>query len=1065
MGMFSFLKNPFERLTAENQEEMKKSTDSMAESLTDRGPIFTKLDSIDKRLETISTVLGDIAKKLDAKGKVKADAAELKAMGETAKAMGEGMKWFVDALEGFAKIDAGTVDKFVTAIERIGAAFKEMEGAAKMMAQAGQILIDMAKGVILFGLALIVALPIYILAIPGAVLILAVIYGFMYFFSKALGDKENADKIHQGAQTLAMMGIAVILFGIAMLLVGVGVYSKLINIVTVVIFGIMLAFIVLFAYALGKVLKNDIREGVQALAMMGVAVILFGLALLLSIPIYSAILKAPGAGSAMFLMVGVILGAVGIFMLLDTIDGNIKDGATAMFIMAGTIIMLGLAIWAFSKLMAMVDNPWETMAMAGIALLGLALIMIVVGKIQGDVIKGALGMLIATGAILALGFALWSWKKFDIDWETIGKAGAAVTGLALVMGVAGLVKAQIISGSLAMILATIPLIALGYALGTFKKNEIGWEDLAIAGAAIAGVGVVMGVAGLASLFIGLGSLAMIGAGLAVIAIGEGLLRFKQLDFSPKDADNFKDAISTVIDTFTGISFKDSINMAFGVAALSGVGNIMTSLAGGIQSFADMKFVEYEVVKDPKTGQARIQPKSIVELSDAKIEQAALNFGKVIDAILVPIAKVGMAESMSDGWFSGGFITKGVAALTGVGGIMKDMAGGIQDLANLTFTSWEIYRDPKTGESKIQPKDIIKLSDADFKAAGVGFGKIVDAILGPISRVGLAEALSSGLFSDGMVTKGIESLTGIGNIMTGMAKGVQDFANLTFTTFEVKDGKIQPKDIISLTDADFVTAAGNFDKVTKSMLMGIINAGKLIDEHEDEIESLMDIQEDIMEFVNSMSKFATDWSKIVNPVGLGVSFDWFVKSVMGTFDPKQNPTKNLALFMIFADKLSLLSKSSDEFEQMADSFERIADSMGEFKDNLNGLDKDILIETRGLFDAMAIISKSDSGDKFLKKYSDSLKETFENLTDLLKEFKGSVDNNTSAQAANTAAVKPVTAAAASKTTPAGKTPDAKTKETPKEVVPPVDMTGVINAINQLKATLTTQGIKVKNDKFG
>ena len=1064
--MFSFLKNPFERLTAENQEEMKKSTDTMAEALTDKGPIFAKLASIDKRLEMISTVLGDIAKKLDIKGKIKADPKEMKQMGETAKAMGEGMKWFVDALEGFAKIDAGTVDKFVVAIERIGEAFQKMEKTATVISKAGRILIDMAKGVLLFGLALIVALPIYLLAVPGAIVVLAVIYGFMKFFSMALGDEKNAEKIHQGVETLAMMGIAVILFGIAMLLVGVGVYSKLITVATVAIFGIMLAFMVLFAYALGKVLKNDITEGVKALAMMGVAVILFGLALLLSIPIYQAIIKSPGAGESMFLMVGVILGAVGIFMLLDTIDGNIKEGAEAMFIMAGTIIMLGLAIWAFGKLMTMTENPWETMAMAGVALLGLALIMLVVGKVKGDVVNGALGMLIATGAILGLGIALWAWQKFDIGWETIAKAGAAISGLALVMGIAGLAKSEIMKGALVMTLASLPLIALGFALKMFKDNDIGWEDLAIAGAAIAGVGIVMGVAGLASLFIGLGSLAMIGAGLAVMAIGSGLETFKKIGFTPQDATDFQLAMNTVIDTFTGISFKQALGMAVGVAALSGAGNVMTSLASGIQSFANMKFTEYEVVKDPKTGMTKIQPKSIVELSDAKIEQAANNFGKVVDAILLPIAKVGIAESMSDGWFSGGFITKGVAALTGVGGIMKDMAGGIQDLANLTFTSWEIFKDPKTGEKKIQPKEVVQLTETHFKAAGVGFGKIVDAILLPIANVGMAEMNSEGWFSGGAVSKGIESLTGIGNIMSGMAKGVQDFANLTFTTFEVKDGKIQPKAVITLSDADFTTAADNFDRITSSMLTGIINAGKLVEENEDEIEDLMDLQEDILSFMKGVTTFATDWSKVTNPVALGVSFDWFVKKVMGVFDPKQNPTKNLAYFMIFADKLSLLSKSSEEFEQMADSFERIADSMGDFKDNLNGLDKDILIETRGLFDAMAVISKSDSGDKFIKKYSESLKKTFETLAKLLEEFKGSVDQNTTAQVAATTAVnKPAATAAAGKTTTTPGAPGAKGKEAAAATPPaPVDMSGVINAIKALQSTLTTQGIKVKNDTF-
>jgi hypothetical protein len=481
---------------------------------------------------------------------------------------------------------------------------------------------------------------------------------------------------------------------------------------------------------------------------------------------------------------------------------------------------------------------------------------------------------------------------------------------------------------------------------------------------------------------------------------------------------------------------------------------MTSLAGGIKDFANLTFTTFDV-KDGK-----IIPIGVTKLDSGHFTDAATNFGLVTDAILGPISRVGEEEMKKSNWFSGGSISKGVESLTGIGNIMSGLAGGVRDFANLTFTTFKVVN------GEIVPEKITKLTSSHFISAGIGFGAVLDAILLPISKVGEAEMNSEGWFSGGAVSKGIESLTGIGNIMSGMAKGVQDFANLTFTTFEVKDGKVVPKSVITLSDADFTTAADNFDRITSSMLTGIINAGKLVEENEDEIEDLMDLQEDILSFMKGVTTFATDWSKVTNPVALGVSFDWFVKKVMGVFDPKQNPTKNLAYFMIFADKLSLLSKSSEEFEQMADSFERIADSMGDFKDNLNGLDKDILIETRGLFDAMAVISKSDSGDKFIKKYSESLKKTFETLAKLLEEFKGSVDQNTTAQVAATTAVnKPAATAAAGKTTTTPGAPGAKGKEAAAATPPaPVDMSGVINAIKALQSTLTTQGIKVKNDTF-
>jgi Asp-tRNA(Asn)/Glu-tRNA(Gln) amidotransferase A subunit family amidase len=82
----------------------------------------------------------------------------------------------------------------------------------------------------------------------------------------------------------------------------------------------------------------------------------------------------------------------------------------------------------------------------------------------------------------------------------------------------------------------------------------------------------------------------------------------------------------------------------------------------------------------------------------------------------------------------------------------------------------------------------------------------------------------------------------------------------------------------------------------------------------------------------------------------------------------------------------------------------------------------------------------------------LKDTFEKLHELLQEFKGSVDKNTSVQAQ----------AVAASTTAAPAAAKSNTQQAAQAQPQQVDMSGVINAINQLKTTLTTQGIKVKND---
>ena len=72
-----------------------------------------------------------------------------------------------------------------------------------------------------------------------------------------------------------------------------------------------------------------------------------------------------------------------------------------------------------------------------------------------------------------------------------------------------------------------------------------------------------------------------------------------------------------------------------------------------------------------------------------------------------------------------------------------------------------------------------------------------------------------------------------------------------------------------------------------------------------------------------------------------------------------------------------------------SFAGIADSMGIFKDNLNALNPELLSETKGLFEAMAIIAEAGTAEEIIAKYGKSLESTLENLSKLLEEFGGTV----------------------------------------------------------------------------
>ena len=133
----------------------------------------------------------------------------------------------------------------------------------------------------------------------------------------------------------------------------------------------------------------------------------------------------------------------------------IAKGALAMALMGASLIPFALAAVKFN------DVEWESLAKAGVALVGLAAVGFLIGKASGSMILGAIGVGILGGALFVAG------KGFEVfqnlDWETIGKGFVALAGLAAIGAVAGLAAPLIIAGAFAVGLMGIALIPFAYA--------------------------------------------------------------------------------------------------------------------------------------------------------------------------------------------------------------------------------------------------------------------------------------------------------------------------------------------------------------------------------------------------------------------------------------------------------------------------------------------------------------------------------------------------------------------------------------------------------------------------
>lgn len=219
---FNFLKNPFERLSADNQEKMINQLKDLNENLTGKNGVLSTTTLIAGNTGKMVVVLEKIHKSLiEIKNKsTKADKEELEMIGKSSIVLGNGMKTIIESIKKFSEIPSSTVDNFIEGISRIGNAFEELGTKMKAMETASVVLLNMAKGIIYFGLGLLLAGPIYLLALPLAPIVIGVVLGVLWLFDKVLGSKESMERIAEGGKALAWMALGIITFGLALLAAG-----------------------------------------------------------------------------------------------------------------------------------------------------------------------------------------------------------------------------------------------------------------------------------------------------------------------------------------------------------------------------------------------------------------------------------------------------------------------------------------------------------------------------------------------------------------------------------------------------------------------------------------------------------------------------------------------------------------------------------------------------------------------------------------------------------------------------------------------------------------------------
>jgi hypothetical protein len=156
------------------------------------------------------------------------------------------------------------------------------------------------------------------------------------------------------------------------------------------------------------------------------------------------------------------------------------------------------------------EVAWEDVGKGMVALGGLVVAALALDKVKGSIIKGALVLGILAGSVFLMGEALGTFS--ELDWETIGKGMVAIAGIGALGAIAGLAAPLIAAGGGALLVMGAALYAIGEAMQAVGKGFADMTD---------GLEKIGKLDGSNLLLVGAG-LGAIGAGMAALGVGQAV---------------------------------------------------------------------------------------------------------------------------------------------------------------------------------------------------------------------------------------------------------------------------------------------------------------------------------------------------------------------------------------------------------------------------------------------------------------------------------------------------------------------------------------------------------------
>lgn len=380
---------------------------------------------------------------------------------------------------------------------------------------------------------------------------------------------------------------------------------------------------------------------------------------------------------------------------------------------------------------------WESIPKAIAAMTGLGLVAFGLSKIKNEAPTRLIGLSIAVGV---MGVSLKLFKDIsasDVGVAMLALGGTAVAAYALSkIGKSGLVGAAVLAATGgAMVFLAYGLKKMANIGLTFENAGVIALTIGLTAAAFAALGIPV-VAGL----IGVGAIVALGMGAALATLSLGLNAINSVNVTPEQAAMFATSVMNVKDAITGIGDVTSMpSLLLGIATAALVTGATLPLVLAANMVAKVNNPSKEVLEGFGN--------TVISLKDIFTEFGLLELGKL--ALVTPVMLLMATTTVALGGAISLFTKLSTSPESAQGAVdtLDTFLGGL----NTTYSKYDdsAFENLKKGiDATMSLGNLLKNlaygigaisgemeKNTDFEAIGVSVGKMLTALTNPLAAIG------------------------------------------------------------------------------------------------------------------------------------------------------------------------------------------------------------------------------------------------------------------------------------------------------------------------------------------